>query len=631
MDFFEQQDRARRKTGLLVVYFAMAIVGIIVVFQIIFSQLLGLPWSDLELFAWVAGGVLVLVMGGMLTKMASLSGGGSAVAAMLGGEPVNLHSSDPDEQRLVNVVEEMAIASGVPVPEIFLLPDPAINAFAAGHGPGDTAIGVTRGAVERLTRDELQGVIAHEFSHILNGDMRLNIRLIGLLNGILCIAFLGSFLMRSTFFMPPGGVRRDDGRSSGGGIVFFLFAAGISAYLVGWIGVFFGNLIKAAVSRQREFLADASAVQFTRNPDGIAGALYKIGKFTGRLSSPHAAEASHMYFGNGVGSTLFSLFATHPPIPERIAAIHPTFDPSGVKKVAPRRTDPPVEQGATPPPLPRASQFGRIQIPEIGFAAALLASIPEFGRQAAHEIHSAVCLVYALLLSADEDLRKRQLELLDLPGGQLRETMVLFDRRGEVAGPARIALIDLSIATLRQLSHEQYAAFRANLRRLVEADEQIDLFEFVLEKILIRHLDLAFSNQTGARVRYRSIVPVVHEVGALLSAVSCTGHTDLPRQEEAFRVGVRQLLFKPSSVELKLRHDVGIAELDRVLDTLGEASMEVRRTVLGACAHCAATDDEITDHEYELLRAIADALDCPMPPLPRSDTQSGGEVNGPLA
>jgi Zn-dependent protease with chaperone function len=613
MDFFERQERARKKTGLLVTYFALAVLGIIAVIQGVAAVLFDVNFWDPELLMYVAGGVLVVVAAGSLAKMAELSQGGRVVAAMLGGQPVSPHTSDAGERRLMNIVEEMSIASGVPVPEVYLLDERGINAFAAGHGPGDTAIGVTRGAVESLTRDELQGVIAHEYSHILHGDMRLNIRLIGLLNGILGLAFVGGFLLRMSIFAPSGGASRGDRRSAGG-ITFVFLALGLTLYAAGWIGVLFGNLIKAAVSRQREFLADASAVQYTRNPDGIAGALAKIGKYTGRLQSPRAAEASHMYFGNGVGDPFFGAFATHPPIEERIAAINPGFDPATVKTII-------------PPPLPKAPQaapkgieankvFGLPGMPSTAFAAALLAGLPEFSRDAAHETHSACALVYALLLDSDEARRAVQLEGLDVEPGLRQEMIAFFERRGEIQGAARIALVDLAIPTLRQMSETQYQRFRANVTHLIESDRQIHLFEFVLHKILLRHLDLAFTNSTGNRVQYRSMVPVIDEVITLLSALSLVGQTERSQQEAAMAAGVRELLFKPSARPAVLGDCADLTAIGEALDKLAEASPEVKKRVLHACAQCVAHDGVVLPEEYELLRAIGDALDCPVPPLP---------------
>ncbi len=613
MDFFDRQERARKKTGILVLFFGLAVLGIIVVLDLVFSLILDIPWHDPKLILWVAGGVVVLVVGGSLAKMVELSQGGRVVATMLGGELVHQHSEDPAQRRLINVVEEMSIASGVPVPEIYLLPDPAINAFAAGHGPGDTAIGITRGAMERLSRDELQGVIAHEFSHILHGDMKLNIRLMGLLNGILCIAILGGILLRITFYMPSDGGGSRGGKKEGGGLVFALLAAGLALYLVGWIGVFFGNLIKSAVSRQREFLADASAVQYTRNPQGIAGALWKIGKFSGRLTSPRAEEASHMYFGNGMGDSIFDLFATHPPIPERVKAISPNFDPSSVDTTPPPRTP------QKPPPLKRPSAagvFARPDGPPVGFAAALIAGLPEFSRNAAREMQSATALVFSLLLDANDEQRAKQLNGLVIGEPVRVEMLRFFERRQEIEGAGRIALIDLAIPTLRYLSSDQYQEFRKNIRHLIESDEQIDLFEFVLQKVLLRHLDLYFTKSTGAKVRFRSIIPLLPDINTLLSALAIVGHPDQEGRQAAFADGVRELLFKPSSHTMTLGEQCEIAAIDSALDRLAEAAPDVKRTVLKACAQAAASDGVIAPHEYEVLRAIADAMDCPVPPLP---------------
>jgi Zn-dependent protease with chaperone function len=620
MDFFERQDRARRRTGLLLVYFAMAVAGIIGVLHGVFAVLFDVDWRDPELFAWVAGGVLVLVAGGSLVKIAELSRGGRMVAAMLGGEPVSPHTTEPGERRLMNVVEEMAIASGVPVPEVYVLPERGINAFAAGHGPGDTAVGITRGAVDVLTRDELQGVVAHEFSHILHGDMRLNIRLIGLLNGILCLALLGGILLRVSIYTPRGG---GGDRRSGGG-AFVLLAAGVALYLVGWIGVFFGNLIKAAVSRQREFLADASAVQYTRNPDGIAGALAKIGRYTARIEAPRAAEASHMYFGSGIGDPFFGFFATHPPIAERIAAIAPGFDPASVKRVTP----PPVPKPAAASGGTRARGLFGMPVASCAYAAAILDSLPDFSRKAAHETQSACALVYALLLDEDEARRSAQLGALRVPDALRDEVLGIFARRGEIRGAGRIALVDLAIPTLRGLSEPQYREFRENLRLLVESDQQINLFEFVLQKILLRHLDLSFTKSTGTAVRHRSIIPILPEIGTLLTALCLVGHTERKDRRAAFDAGVRELLFKTSSHEMSPGDSCDIAMIDRALDKLAAGSPEVKRRVLNACAQCVAHDGIVRPHEYEILRAIADSVDCPVPPLPHDGQSDEQETGG---
>ncbi len=267
---------------------------------------------DPAIFLYATLGTLAVVICGSLYQTAALAKGGSAVAESLGGRPIGVDTTDPDERRLRNVVEEMALASGVPVPSVYVLEDEGINAFAAGHTPEDAAVAVTHGCMVLLNRDELQGIIGHEFSHILNGDMRLNIRLMGILFGILCLAVIGRLLLY------PGGRSGRDKNP--------VMLLGIALIVIGAIGVFFGRLIQAALSRQRELLADASSVQFTRNPAGLSGALQKIGLAGSRIASPHAGEASHMFFENGLSIPFLSMLATHPPLGERIRAIDPGWN-----------------------------------------------------------------------------------------------------------------------------------------------------------------------------------------------------------------------------------------------------------------------------------------------------------------
>lgn len=328
MDFFQQQDKARKNTKVLVVYFVVAVACIIAsvyVAALLIFHTTGYGRApdtpppefalwDLRLFSQVVLGTLGVVIVGSLYKTLALSKGGSAVAESLGGRLVPTEPGEPDERKLRNVVEEMAIAAGVPVPKIYVLPDEqGINAFAAGHTPEDAAIGVTRGCMSLLSRDELQGVIGHEFSHILNGDMRLNLRIMGIIFGIVCLSVIGRVLIYS---------RGGRGRQGGAPLMFL----GLALIVIGGIGLLFGRLIQAALSRQREFLADASSVQFTRNPAGLSGALQKIGGAGSRIGSPHAGEASHLFFGNGLAKPLLGAFATHPPLDERIRAIDPAWD-----------------------------------------------------------------------------------------------------------------------------------------------------------------------------------------------------------------------------------------------------------------------------------------------------------------
>ncbi len=620
MDFFEKQAAAQKNTKWLLVYFVLAVVGIIASLQIVFTLLLGESPLNLETLGYVSGGVIVVVVLGSLIKIAELSQGGRVVASMLGGEAVSPTTTDFNERKLLNIVEEMSIASGVPVPEVYILPDETINAFAAGHGPGDTAIGVTRGCAELLTRDELQGVIAHEFSHILHGDMKLNIRLMGLLNGILGLALIGGIMVRYAGF--GGSSSRRD--SNSGGTVAFLILGGLALYAIGGIGVFFGKLIKAAVSRQREFLADSSAVQYTRNPDGIAAALWKIGKYYSRLSSPRAAEASHLFFGNGMGEAWLSMLATHPPIEDRIKAISPNFDPSGVRVPEPgQEVEAPARASATPPPLPQqpreiasdafASALGFASSAAMSHAGAAKSALPDFAVNAVRNLHGACALMFALLLDQDADARAVQLKVLEGDPAMRDEVLSYFARRDQISGEQKIILLDLAIGTLRHLSNQQYATFREIVRHLIESDDKLSLLEFVLQKSLLRHLDLYFSNSTGQKIRYNSLAQLLPQVGVILSGLSNVGHQTSAEADAAYAAGVAAL----GQTAFSFRRDdvLDFSRIDIALDRLAESSPDVKRTVLDACRATVLHDGKIPAAERALLRAIADTFDCPMPLL----------------
>ena len=583
MDFFEKQELARRRTKWLVVYFVLAVFGIIAALHFGFCAIFGQDFYDWQLLGITAAGVIVSVGIGSLVKIIQLAKGGKAVAEMLGGEPVDPATTDPAERRLRNVVEEMSLASGVPVPSVYILDEAAINAFAAGYGPTDAAIGVTRGCIENLTRDELQGVVAHEFSHILNGDMRLNIRLMGLLNGILFLAILGGVLVRIAASSPRS--RSSDNKNSGSIVALFL-GAGAVLYLVGWIGVFFSKLIQAAVSRQREFLADASAVQFTRNPHGIAGALAKIGNLTSRLTHPRAQEASHMFFGNGLAESWFNLFATHPPIKERIAQIAPDLELTETQ----------------PPPLPGNANMDA--------ATSMLSSLPEPSLEASHGIQSGCALVFALLVAGDETA------IQNLDPAVRSEVLDLIERCGPLSSAQKLALVDLAIPALRGMQLADYRTFRATVKKLVEADGQIHLFEYTLQKLLVRHLDAFFEKPKRGRVQFRSIVPLLPDAEVLLSALA---NADADRHEAAFQAGLAVLGKSAGAFPMSRHETVNLVDFDKALDRVAEAGLAVKKEFLAACGAVVMHDGCVNDTQFELLRAMADTIDCPIPPSVKTE------------
>jgi len=637
-DFFDRQDTARRNTSRLVVLFVLAVLAIMVSIHVLIAGALGYvsydertggPGWSLITDPGIAGlaflGTLIVVGGGSLFKVAQLRGGGRVVAEQLDGRLVNPDTTDPAERQLMNVVEEMAIAAGTTAPPVYLLEqEEGINAFAAGFTPGEAVIGVTRGAAERLSRDELQGVIAHEFSHILNGDMRLNIRLIGLLHGILIIGMLGYFVLRMTAF---SGHRSRRSRDQGNPLP--LLAIGAGLMVVGFFGTFFGNLIKAAVSRQREFLADAAAVQFTRQPSGIAGALKKIGAVSAgsTIRNPNAPEASHMFFGRAT-SGLSALFSTHPPLRERIRRIDPSWDGTfpEVTAGAPTTTaghaaaagfapDAAAARRTTSGAMHALDHVGQPSEAHIQYAAHLLDGLPGRIRSAAHEPYGARALIYTLLLDRDADLRKRQLQHLERAAdpGVFEETLRLVPAVAQLAMNARLPIVEIAIPALRSLTAEQYRLFKQNVAVLVEADEAIDLFEWSLQRILLHDLDAHYGGAKPPSVRHRSLAPLQPQCELLLSMLAHTGHRDDEAAGKAFDAA-RQALGLPGA-RMREPGQADMGALDTALTDLEEAAPQIKRRVLEAAVACIAADRQITATEAELLRAMSASLGVPMPPL----------------
>jgi Zn-dependent protease with chaperone function len=646
MDFFQHQETARRKTGLLVFYFTVAVVLIVLLVYAIVAGLLlasgsngrmppeetlGVRLWDPGLFALVTLGTLALVGGGSMYRIASLSGGGHTVAELLGGRPLSPQTSDADERKILNVVEEMAIASGTPVPPVYLMEqEDGINAFAAGYTPGDAVIGVTRGCIRNLTRDELQGVIAHEFSHILNGDMRLNVRLIGVLYGILMISIAGWVIFRATAGSDRSSSRRD-GDDRRNGIPWPLL--GLALYVLGYVGVFFGNLIKAAVSRQREFLADASAVQFTRNPDGIATALKKIGALSegSKIKVPEAQETSHLFFGDAIGH-LFTAFATHPPLAERIRRLDPSFDGdfSKVKLSTGPTVSPVSETGVTlrPQPAQRRESFrfnpaemlahvGRVDPQQLAYASALLASYPPTLKERAYEPYGARAIVFALLIDRDDpsvrDAQRRWLAE-HAERGVFHEVEAVLPEVLRLSPESRLPLVAMMVPALRRLSRNQFEQFDADVRALVQADNQVNLYEYALQRLLMRHLSSHFGYVRPARIRYESPATLVGPVRHVLATLAYVGCSVPAGTAHAFEAGVLALGWPGVDSTLPPR-ELDLASLDRALNELDAAAPQLKKQILAGCAACIGADGRVTLEEGELLRAIADALGCPLPPL----------------
>ncbi len=650
MDFFTAQDRARRKTGVLVLLFILAVVGLILLTNLLvlgilaYHQTFTLSFQPEQLaqqFQWdvfigVAVVVTALVLFGSAYKTLSLAGGGERVAQMLGGVVISQDTDDPAQRKLLNVVEEMAIAAGMPVPRVYLLEEEGINAFAAGVSPNNAVIGITRGAMETLSRDELQGVIAHEFSHIFNGDMRLNIHLIGVLHGILLLAMIGYFLLRSMRFM------RGSRNRQAGALLFAVLILGVGLLVIGYVGHFFGQWIKALVSRQREYLADASAVQFTRHKQGIAGALKKIGGnlYGSALQTPAAPEYSHAYLAQGVSGFLQSMFATHPPLEDRIKRLDPYWDG---EYIVPTKAEPDAapaaETPARPQPVPEIAgaviaagilgadkmveQVGHFNEQQIETARSILDSIPRKWREAAVEPFGARAVIYALLLDPRAGMEALQQQLLEQQADPqvLALTRQLADSRAQLPQSVRLPLLELSLPALQSLSPDQYRRFRKVVQALIAVDKKVDLREWILQRLVIQQLDQHFGLRKLPRASHGKLEKLESQVATILSLLAHTEHADPQQAEPAFRAGATEAGF--SELELLPRDALNLKILNDSLDTLEQLKPLAKPRLLKACAACLLHDGNTTIPAQELLRTIASCLDSPMPLLASRGSDQG--------
>ena len=644
MNFFESQDRVRKNTFQLVFLFTLAVVTLIIMTNLLVMVVFGyidreqmqdggtfLQQMDWRTFAAVSAGVGVVVLAGSLYKIMALSAGGKTVAEALGGKLIPQNTDDLKQRRLLNVVAEMAIASGTPAPPVYLLADePGINAFAAGFSPRDAVIGVTQGMIDQLSRDQLQGVIAHEFSHIFNGDMRLNIRLMGVLNGILIIGIIGYYILISASYSRRG---RRSGKGSGG-----ILALAIGLMVIGFAGTFFGGLIKAAVSRQREYLADASAVQFTRNPDGISGALKRIGglEFGSKVANPGAPEVSHAFFAQGISGFMQSLSATHPPLAKRILRIDPHWDgkfdssdktdslrdeeeadkkePLTREELAQKVAT--VVTGAAMADVANAiDQIGNPKQETIDYARSLISELPRVVKEAAREPYGARAVVYSLVLDPGPEVRGRQLKRLQeyAEPDVFVLTHKLIPEMDGLDIKYRLPLIDIVIPALKQLSIRQYESFRENLIALIEMDSRVDLLEWSLQKILFNHLDGQFFKLTHTTARYSHLGQLKKEIGLFLSVMAHAGHQDRKDVEDAFSAAAKTLKF--GGLQLVAKNEISLSDLDRSLQKLARLKPLAKPQLLKACAASVVYDQKISPVEVELLRAFSDVLDCPMPPI----------------
>ena len=634
MNFFKAQDKARRNTKHLIFLFALAVVCLIALTNILVIGVLSFSVTnddesfltilannyDTKLVIAISIGVSLLITLGSIYKIVSLSNGGQAIAEMLGGTLIPQATNDQEERKLLNIVEEMSIAAGMPIPQVYLLNESSINAFAAGKSHTNAVIGVTRGALSLLSRDELQGVIAHEFSHILNGDMKLNLRLLGVLHGILLIGIIGEHILNSMRY--SGGGKKNNGGA--------ILAIGFGLMVIGYTGTFFGKWIKASVSRQREFLADASAVQFTRNKDTIAGALKKIGGLeTGSLlENPSASEYSHAYFASGVSSFLESMFATHPPLDDRIKYIDPGWNGHYINPKPKNETQAEnidkkqssIESLAVTAAILTTAddivnQVGSLSEDNIHNAQQLLLAIPFMLKEASQSSFSARALIYALLIREQKNKNIAWNLLEKNADNEISEiTKQLSNETSELNENLILPLLELCLNTLHQLSLNQYKQFRKTINTIIEADKTIDLNEWVLQRLIIQQLDEHFLLRKPAKEKHALLGNVKNSAEILLSLIAYAEHKDDELQaKQAFEYGKKEI--GANAFKMVSKDELSLKALNTSLDDLMMLKPLLKSRILKACAAIIMLDGKRTRKGLELFRTISSNLNCPVPPL----------------
>ena len=606
MTFFEHQSLARRNTRVMVLLFALAVIAVVLavdlVLGVVYASSYGGP-APASLYLAGAAATAALILLVSLFNVARLAEGGVAVARMVGARRVPPGTADALERRLRNVVEEMAIASGVRVPEVYVMDgERGINAFAAGWDVSGAVVAVTRGTLEALTRDELQGVVAHEFSHILNGDMRLNIRMIGVLAGIVFLASIGEFVMRSV-------------RGSRDAKGFFL--AGVALFVIGYVGLFFSRLIKSAVSRQREFLADASSVQFTRNPDGIAGALDQIrSSAAGTLiANRYAEELSHMFFGAAVKVRLGGLFDTHPPLEERIRRVHPRFERSAyrakretaVQSVAQRQdrraSDAVATWGRTP--AQSAALVGTLDAGKVDFAARLLGALPDPLQESIRNADGAGAVMTALVLAEPEEAMQRQLEALNPALAARARAIAPLVRR--LGAAFHLSLIDLALPAVKSAPEAARKDLLAALEAVINADRRVSLHEFVVLTLVRAQLA-----PKARPARAKKISDLKAEAATLLALVAHAG----TRADAVLQAGI-QAGAATMQIPESLAASAGLTleSANAALEALRALSPMQKGVLVKGLFAAVSVDGTIRVAEAELMRLVGAVLDCPLPPL----------------
>ena len=621
MDFFERQRQVRTASKRLVFLFVLAVLAIT---ALVNFAVIALTWLDGKVTPQVLIGESMVVSCAVLLTIAGVSiartltlrhGGGVKVAESLGAVRVPDMPTDLRLQRYRNIVEEISIASSTPVPVLYYLPgETGINAFAAGYTPADAAVCVTQGSLDRLNRDELQGVIAHEFSHIVNGDMRLSIRLVGVLAGITALSVIGRMML--------------SGR---------IAALGLAAMAAGWIGVFFGRLIKAGVSRQREYLADASAVQYTRQTNGLTGALKKIGGLEAgsRLRSPKTENVSHMLFGEGMKFT--ALYATHPPLVERIRVLEPDFTPSKLDELrqgwAYRPPDglaedaqmgfaaAPVQQAPRQQAPQRrvdareyAAAVGNPTAASYAAGARMRQEIPQHIADLAHNPAAVVPLIYGLIFDRNRNVRDTQYKIVArYYGKQVADEA--WQRGADVAqlDPSlRLPVAFIAFPALRGRPEAEMRLLISVLGELINADGHVEVFEYCLGTMIFVGMNEAITSESPWRSKRQSLASAQNAVCSVIAVLAQYGNSDPRAAAVAFQAGIAVAY---PSARIPFVPVQGVVVLEQVWPVIDGLEGNDKSALIAALVTTVSADHVITTEESELLRTVCAVLHCPVPPV----------------
>ena len=643
MNFFQQQDVARRNSRLLVLLFSLAVLGLILLTNAAVAAFLyfGDDYSIysgsrrgvsgfVSYFSWERFGGIGLAITATVTlvvmvKWIQLSTGGKVVAESMGGIRILPQTRDQAERRCLNVVEEMALAANMPVPPVYVMNhERGINAFAAGIVPADAVVAVTRGTIDHLKRHELQGVIAHEFSHILNGDMRLNIRLAAMLKGITFIGDVGHILLRSNSRVRTGRSGKNDAA---------LPMLGLALWILGWLGGLAAGFIKAAISRQKEYLADAGAVQFTRDSGGIADALKVIGGYIpgSLVHAARAAEMSHIFFGQ-IEHHLWQLFSTHPSLQERIRRLDARWDGQYIQRQPKHYPNPTIEPsdvaGTKRAALVAAamasvaSSAGTQQaLPDADFAEETVDFEAETAEQAqiplalvrhSHEPLGAHALTCALLMNVHEEVYPLQIDVLQQSKtrGLAVLTHTLFPAVAELGAPKRLPLLELCLPALKSISLKQYRSLKTMLLQLIQADARTELHEWCLYQLVRHYLDPEFIQVKPSRARHRSLSKVQPHLRVTLSVLAHEGGGDTAT---VFQMGTRELGL--DSLQLLPRDQCSVSAFSKSVHELADCYPLLKPRVLKAMTLAAGEDGQLSPEEKEIIAAMAAVMDCPSPEL----------------